>query len=81
MKKALITIPDTGICELDISTAIKLFNKNVFISKWKDEYRLVEENGIKVAISKKDAIQLIVELDLEGEKSPIFNSGTTYRIP
>lgn len=80
MKEAIIDMPLTGACKIDIELAIKLFNKDTFISKWKDAYRLVEENGIKVTISKEDAIRLIVELDLEGEKSPVFTSGTTYRM-
>ena len=80
----LLTFPNAGTCEVDIDKCAKLWdNKFWSISQWNDEYTLVKEydsdNYGKCKISKQQAHQLIGTLNLVDEKSPIFNSGRTWR--
>lgn len=84
IKEVLLTFPTTGICEVDIDKCIKLLdNKFWNISQWKEEYSLVKvydaDNYGRCKISKQQAHELIGKLNLVDEKSPIFNSGRTWR--
>ena len=78
IKDKLITMPDVGPCDIDVDAIIELFDTNVAVSQWKDEYRLVEVDGVKVTIRKEDAIKLIHACGLTVVPSPIFNSSTTW---
>jgi len=73
---------DVGVCEIVVGEVIKQWKPDSFISQWKQEYTLVGgTGGPKAKISKQQAKELIVELDLMPEQSPIFNSGKTWRKP
>jgi hypothetical protein len=74
---------DVGYCDVDIDKAVAAWNNSWSISQWEDEYSLVKfypdgDYG-KVRISKRQAHELIVELDLMREQSPVFRSGATWR--
>lgn len=73
------TMPLTGFCEIYIGKTISIWDETIFISQWKDEYRLCCTSGGKCTISKQQAKELIIELDLNVEQSTIFNSGKTWR--
>ena len=78
IRDKLIHVPDTGPCDIDVDAIIEVFDTSVAVSQWRDEYRLVEVDGIKVTIKKEDALRLISECGLTAVPSPIFNSGTTW---
>lgn len=71
-------MPSSGECDIDVDAIIDIFDTNVAVSQWKDTYKLVEVNGVKITIKKTDAIRLIHECRLTGVPSPIFKSGTTW---
>lgn len=85
MENITIDFQDSGNCEIDVPKVVDQWNENCLISQWKDEYRLIEgipdteDTNIKLTISKAQAHELIVELDLVNERSPIFNSGSSWR--
>jgi len=78
VKDKLIHMPSTGPCDIDVDAIIELFDTNVAVLQWKDEYRLTEVDGVKVTIKKEDALKIIHECGLTAVPSPIFNSGTTW---
>ncbi len=84
IKEVLLTFPTTGICQVDIEKCVQIWNNSFWnISQWKDEYNLVKvydsDNYGRCKISKQQAHELIGRLNLIDEKSPIFNSGRTWR--
>jgi hypothetical protein len=84
LKSAIIEMPETGVCNLDIEKVKKLFDENCLIIRWYNEYRLHQFNEneriLKANISKEDALRIITELDLEESKSELFQNGSTFRI-
>lgn len=69
-----------GICEVSVEAVVSQWSADCFISQWRDEYTLVGgPDGPKAKLSKQQAKELIVELDLMPEQSPVFNSGKTWR--
>ena len=78
IRDAIIHMPETGMCDIDVDRIIELFNINVAVCQWKDTYKLVEENGVKIAIRKEDALRLIRKCCLQPVPSPIFKSSTTW---
>ena len=83
MKEAIITIPLTGFCEIDIEKAVKLWNCICVISCWLNEdYTLIEYSNkrrrykLKVKINKDTALYLINELGLRKVDSEVFNACT-----
>ena len=79
LREAIINCPSTGICEIDLDKAVRCFGKLGFISRWHDEYTLVNTRaGVKVAISKDDAMRLVELLDLVELKSGIFAHGSSF---
>lgn len=84
IKEVLLTIPTTGICEVDIEKCVKIWNNKFWsISQWKEEFTLVKvynsDDYGRCKISKEQTHLLIGKLNLSDEKSPIFNSGRTWR--
>jgi hypothetical protein len=84
LTEVLLTFPNTVSCKVDIDKCVKLWDNNFWsISQWNDEYTLVKvydsDNYGKCKISKQQAHELIGKLNLVDEKSPIFNSGKTWR--
>lgn len=79
---------EAGECTINVPTTIKRWNKDWSISQWDDEYTLCHDNpesdnftrtDFKARITKRQAIQLIVELNLTQIQSPVFRSGKTWR--
>lgn len=86
--KLIKVFNETGICEVDVNEVCKQWSNDFAISQWRDEYTLCKfdpsadnftKTSLKVKISKQQAKELIVELDLIPEQSPVFNSGKTWR--
>lgn len=78
IKDAILTMPETGPCDIDVDAIIQLFDTDVGIFQWKDTYKLVEVLGVKVAIKKEDANRIIHECGLTPVSSQVFTSGTTW---
>lgn len=89
---AVIDIPMSGECSIDMDKACLLYDKYTFITKYisvtnnKVEYRLVRSKsgkgnfkGMKITISKKDALFLINKFKLTEIESPIFRSESTFK--
>lgn len=77
-----------GECDVNVAEVVKQWDEHWCISQWKDEYRLCHHNrnadnftrtDLKITISKQQAKEIIVELDLVPEPSPVFVSGKTWR--
>ena len=68
----------TGICIVNTPIVIEKWDDQCFISQWHEKYTLVCD-GAKAVISKQQAKEIIVELDLMPEQSPIFLNGKTWR--
>lgn len=80
LEDAIMTMPQTGNCQIDIEKVIQCFDKNCLISRWHDEYRLHAESTLKVMISKENALQLIDKLSLHEIKSEVFKNASTFRL-
>ena len=84
----IIDFQMTGPCEISIEKTVEIWDKDWSISQWEEEYTLCHHNpksdnftmtDLKIRISKKQTHQLIGELDLINERSPVFRSGSTWR--
>jgi len=76
----------TGECEVDVNGVVRKWDEHCLISQWHEEYKLYMgepdkfgEGQLKANISKKQAKEIIVELDLMPIQSPIFRNGKTWR--
>ncbi|MES0334786.1 MAG: hypothetical protein SFH39_00290 [Candidatus Magnetobacterium sp. LHC-1] len=83
MKKAILEFKNTGECPIDIKIAVKRWNLLCRIYKHNDNYTLVErtpkgKRKLNVSISKKDAEQLMDELNLTGIQDQVFKNYKTY---
>ena len=86
-RSVLITCPDTGPCEIDVQAVVDRWDDTWFLSQWKmHEFRLVHGDApvsdiirLKVTISEEQAKELIAELNLKSERSPVFASAATWR--
>lgn len=79
LSDAVIDCPMSGICTVDIDKVVKRFGKTGFISRWHDEYRLVNlRASVKVSISKEDALAIIERLGLVECDSLIFRNASTF---
>ena len=78
LSDGIVDVQSTGICKLDLNVVSKKFGEHSTISRWHEEYRLVNLRArVKVTISKEQAFNLIKMLNLVEYKSPIFaNAGT-----
>lgn len=85
----IVNFQMTGPCEISIEKTVEIWDEDWSISQWDEEYTLCHQNlkadnftktDFKVAISKKQAHELIGELDLINERSPVFRSGSTWRL-
>lgn len=78
LKDGIIELPLTGNCKINVKHIVRCFGFSI-ISRWHDEYRLYNQRaGIKVTISKEDALALIAELELCEVPSPIFRHASTF---
>lgn len=78
VRDKIIHMPETGPCDIDVDAIIELFDTNVAVCQWKDTFKLVEVNGVKVAITKEDANKIICKCGLTPVSSQVFTSGTTW---
>jgi hypothetical protein len=78
MAKMITNFVDTGECEVNVKEVVKRWKPNWFISQWQEKYTLVNKT-VKVVISKQQAKEIIVELDLEPIQS-VFRSGKTWKV-
>jgi hypothetical protein len=89
---AVIDVPRSGECTIDMDKACLLYDKYTFITKYisatskKVEYRLVRSKsgkgnfkGMRITISEKDALFLINKFKLTEIESPIFRSESTFK--
>lgn len=88
MNKLITKFEITGECEIDVKKVVKAWNDRFVISQWHDEFTLCRhaknagnftKTNLKVRISKQQAKELIVELDLFPNLSEFFKNGTTWR--
>jgi hypothetical protein len=78
LKDGIIELPLTGNCTINVKHITRCFGFSI-ISRWRDEYRLYNQRaGVKVTISKEDAIALIADLNLCEVPSPIFAHASTF---
>ncbi len=88
MENIVIKFEQTGECEISINEVKKVWDSNWCISQWHNEYTLCHYNtssenftrtDFKVRISEIQANELITDLKLVSEKSPVFNNAYTWR--
>lgn len=83
MKKLITNFQQTGNCVVDIKKVVKAWNNKFSISQFDDKYTLVKQSTkstcAKVQISRKQAEEIISNLNLRLIKSSIFRSGKIYR--
>jgi hypothetical protein len=77
IKSVITRYVEVGECEVDVEEVIRQWGDRWFISQWHDKYTLVG-NEIKVVISKRQAKEIIVELDLMPFQSEVFKNGKTW---
>jgi hypothetical protein len=96
MRRALTKWNQSGPCGINIDEVCKRFKKQrlrknsikicseTFISKWHDEYKLVDVKNMhvdfKCQLYKSDALKIIEKLALREEHSGLFKHGSTFRI-
>lgn len=78
-EKYLKKFKDVGECTLIISEVVKDWDSKWFLSQWEKDFTICNSIGMKVKINRKQAVELIIELGLMPENSPIFKSGKTWR--
>ena len=88
MKSIITEFNDTGICRIDTDKVIKKWSRLWTISQWNEEFTLIkykQKNSpittMKVQISKEQAMLLSDGLKLIRERSTVFNSGATWKLP
>ena len=67
LESCIINAPDTGVCTIDVDKIARWWQKNSFISRWHDDYRIcsgTKNKQIKFTISEADAKALIEKLGL-----------------
>lgn len=73
---------ELGVCEVSIEEVTKAWNKDWCIAQWNDDYTLArwkdDHYDIKLQISKEQAKELIIDLDLNVFSS-LFKSGKTWK--
>jgi len=87
LMKAIIEMPLSDPCTLDMDILGSVFDSNCLISRYNDEYQLIQNHSqchfkmiLKVTISEEDALKIIEKLSLEGEKSSTFNNAETFKL-
>ena len=83
MKRAVISVPITGECIIDVHKVIMYWTLLCRIERWKDEFYLREftpkgKSRMKLRISTEDAMYIINILLLHEIPDPLFASGKTY---
>lgn len=88
MKSIVTEFNETGVCRIDIEKVVRKWNKLWRISQWKDKFTLVKYKRkdspittLKVQVSKEQAMILSDRLGLMRERSTVFNSGATWKLP
>lgn len=79
MTKYVKNFKDVGECRIVINEVVKDWDDKWFLSQWDKDFTICNSIGLKVKINKKQAIELIIELDLMPEKSRIFKRARTWR--
>lgn len=76
----------TGECEVNVNEVIRKWDEHCLISQWHQQYKLCMgnpdkygEGQLKAIISKRQAKEIIVELDLMPIQSEIFKNGKSWR--
>lgn len=77
MNKLVTGFNLTGECTVNVKEAVRRWGKTWIISQWQDKYTLCHRR-LKVQISKQQAKEIIVELDLVPVQSEVFRSGKTW---
>ena len=77
--KIILEMPETGECKIDIDKLVEYWSSTTKISKYKNEYRLIISNKIKISISEENAIEVIKRLSLSEEKSIIFENASIFK--
>jgi hypothetical protein len=77
MNEIVLKFEFAGPCEVDVAAVVAAWNDQWFISQWQNDYRLIGPE-LKVSITKQQAKEIIVELDLMPTQS-LFRSGKTWR--
>lgn len=67
----------TGECTVNVKEVVRRWGKTWIISQWQEKYTLCHRR-LKVQISKQQAKEIIVELDLVPVQSEVFRSGKTW---
>jgi len=88
LMKAIVEMPLSGECRLDMDKLDNIFNSHCLISRYKDDYQLIQVHSqsalktlLKISISKQDALSIIEAHNLQMEKSGIFSCAESYRLP
>lgn len=85
MTEYIVKFQETGPCEVDVEKVAKIWNDRFCISRWHDNYRLVEylvvgkEECYKIEITQEQAQQIIKTVNLLPIQSSLFRFGITYR--
>lgn len=75
----IVDAPLQGICKIDVDKIVSLWDtQKTFISLYDREYRLCNDNGLKVTISSEDAQTLIDKLDLVKVQIKPFSHAWSY---
>ena len=67
LESCIIEAPSTGPCKIDIDKIARWWQKNSFISRWHDDYRICsgsKNRQIKFTITEADAKVLIEKMGL-----------------
>lgn len=81
LSDGVIDGPMTGECEIDIDKIVKCFGLS-FITRWHEEYRLVNRRAhVKITIRKKDALEIIKRLDMQESRDALFKNASTFFTP
>lgn len=83
MSELLKEYNQTGNCVVDLPVLYKKWNKTFTLSQYRDDYTLSKKKGknggLKVSISKEQALEIIKELQLVEIQDITFRSAKTFR--
>ncbi len=75
-------IPSSGICPVNVSLFLKVWQDQWLILQHHEDYRFFEGKGkrkLKVAIPRSQALEIIRELGLIASQSPIYDYDLTWK--
>lgn len=82
MHNLIIEFNTTGPCKVDVDKVVAGWSNEFSISRWHDDYRLIEGNSedcAKVTITQEQAQEIISKANLLQIKDALFKNGSTYR--